>query len=165
MAGGQTQSGRTLGHPMVWVVLAMALLWAWGVSRDDATYAPPEQQASPPVSSANLLFMDGPKGRIEVLEAQSQSLLAAYESGEASFLRGILRSLVRERRVRDIESGGAFHLALLENGSLVISDPATGYWMALEAFGTDNRRVFAELLQRATTLNMLAMHRASEAMR
>ena len=65
---------------MVWVVLAMALLWAWGVSRDDATYAPPEQQTSPPVSSANLLFMDGPKGRIEVLEAQSQSLLAAYES-------------------------------------------------------------------------------------
>ena len=165
MAGGQRQSGRALGHPMVWVVFARALLGAWGVSRDDATYAPPKQQASPPVSSANLFFMDGPKGRIEVLEAQSQSLLAAYESGEASFLRGILRSLVRERRVRDIESGGAFHLALLENGSLVISDPATGYWMALEAFGTDNRRVFAELLQRATTLNMLAMHRASEAMR
>lgn len=142
---------------MVWVVLAMALLWAWGVSRDDATYAPPQQQASLPVSSVNLLFVDGPKGRIEVLEAQSRSLLAAYESGEASFLRGILRSLVRERRVRDIDSAGVFQLALLENGSLVISDPATSYWMALEAFGTDNRRVFAELLQRATTLEMVAL--------
>ena len=147
---------------MVWVVLAMALLWAWGVSRDDATYAPPQQQASPPVSSANLLFVDGPKGRIEVLEAQSRSLLAAYESGEASFLRGILRSLVRERRVRDIDSAGLFQLALLENGSLVISDPATGYWMALEAFGTDNRRVFAELLQRAITLEMVALRGDSE---
>ena len=147
---------------MVWVVLAMALLWAWGVSRDDATYAPPQQQASLPISSADLVFVDGPKGRIDVLEAQSQSLLAAYESGEASFLRGILRSLVRERRVRDIESGGAFHLALLENGSLVISDPATGYWMALEAFGTDNRRVFAELLQRATALDMIAMQPSTE---
>ena len=93
---------------------------------------------------------------------RTKSLLAAYESGEASFLRGILRSLVRERRVRDIESGGAFHLALLENGSLVISDPATGYWMALEAFGTDNRRVFAELLQRATTLDMIAMQPLNE---
>ena len=147
---------------MVWVVLAMALLWAWGVSRDDATYAPPQQQASLPVSSANLLFVDGPKGRIEVLEAQSRSLLAAYESGEASFLRGILRSLVRERRVRDIDSAGVFQLALLENGSLVISDPATGYWMALEAFGTDNRRVFAELLQRANTLEMVALRGDSE---
>lgn len=147
---------------MVWVVLAMALLWTWGVSRDDATYAPPQQQASLPISTADLLFVDGPKGRIDVLEAQSQSLLAAYESGEASFLRGILRSLVRERRVRDIESGGAFHLALLENGSLVISDPATGYWMALEAFGTDNRRVFAELLQRATALDMIAMQPSTE---
>lgn len=157
MAGGQAQPRRSLGHPMVWVVLAMALLWAWGVSRDDATYAPPQQQASLPVSSVNLLFVDGPKGRIEVLEAQSRSLLAAYESGEASFLRGILRSLVRERRVRDIDSAGVFQLALLENGSLVISDPATSYWMALEAFGTDNRRVFAELLQRATTLEMVAL--------
>ncbi|GIR71879.1 MAG: hypothetical protein CM15mP74_31300 [Halieaceae bacterium] len=64
--GGQTQPRRTLGHPMVWVVLAMALLWAWGVSREDTTYAPPQQQASPSVSSAQLLFIDGPKGRIDV---------------------------------------------------------------------------------------------------
>ena len=78
------------------------------------------------------------------------------------FLRGILRSLVRERRVRDIDSAGVFELALLENGSLVISDPATGYWMALEAFGTDNRRVFAELLQRATALEMVALRSDSE---
>ena len=79
---------------MVWVVLAMALLWAWGVSREDTTYAPPQQQASPSVSSAQLLFIAGPKGRIDVLEAQTQSPLATYASGEGSFLRGILRSLV-----------------------------------------------------------------------
>ena len=141
---------------MVWVVLAMALLWAWGVSREDTTYAPPQQQASPSVSSAQLLFIDGPKGQIDVLEAQTQSPLATYASGEGSFLRGILRSLVRERKVRDIAAGGAFDLSLLENGSLVISDPETGYWMALEAFGTDNRRVFAEILQRAKSLELIA---------
>ena len=39
---------------------------------------------------------------------------------------------------------------------MVISDPETGYWMALEAFGTDNRRVFAELLQRAKSLELIA---------
>ena len=39
---------------------------------------------------------------------------------------------------------------------LVISDPVTGYWMALEAFGTDNRRVFAEILQRANSLELIA---------
>ena len=142
---------------MVWVVLAMALLWGWGVSRQDITYAPPPQQASPSVTSADLLFIDGPKGRIDVLEAQTHTPLAAFESGEGSFLRGILRSLVRERSVRDIDPGGTFQLALLENGSLVISDPATGYWMALEAFGVDNRRVFAEILQSAAALELVAM--------
>jgi putative photosynthetic complex assembly protein len=134
---------------MVWVVLAMALLWGWAVSRDDATYAPPEPQAAASVLSAALLFVDGPEGRIDVLEAQTESQLAQYGSGEASFLRGILRSLVRERRIRDLEAGGVFELNLLDNGSLVISDPETRYWMALEAFGVDNRQVFVTLLERA----------------
>jgi len=149
MIGGQARTGGALGYPMIWVVIAMAVLWAWGVSREDASYVPPQPQVSPLVSSADLLFLDGPNGTIDVLEATSQSLLARYTSGEGSFLRGILRSLVRERRVRELEPGGTFTLSLLENGSLVLSDPETGYWMALEAFGVDNRRVFAELLQSA----------------
>ena len=151
------QPRRTLGHPMVWVILAMALLWAWGVSREDAHYAPPQQQASLPVTSADLLFVDGDRGRIDVLDARTRATLAVYESGEGSFLRGILRSLVRERRVRDLDPGGAFNLALLDNGSLVISDPDTGYWMALEAFGIDNRRLFAELLEQALSEEIAAI--------
>ena len=47
---------------MVWVVLAMALLWGWAVSRDEATYSPPEPQVAAAVSSATLLFVDGPWG-------------------------------------------------------------------------------------------------------
>ncbi len=139
---------------MVWVVLAMALLWGWAVSRDEATYAPPEPQVAAAVSSATLLFVDGPAGRIDVLESQTEIELAQYHSGEGSFLRGILRSLVRERRIRDLEAGGVFELNLLENGSLVISDPETGYWMALEAFGVDNRQVFVTLLERAQELDI-----------
>ena len=141
---------------MVWVVLALALLWAWGVSREDADYAPPPQQASLPVSSSDLLFIDGPRGRIDVLNARTQATLAVYESGEGSFLRGVLRSLVRERRVRDLDPGGAFSLALLDNGSLVISDPDTGYWMALEAFGLDNRKLFADILEQAVANDIAA---------
>ena len=150
------QPRRTLGHPMVWVILAMALLWAWGVSREDAHYAPPQQQSSLTVFSADLLFIDGPRGRIDVLDVQTQATLAVYESGEGSFLRGIVRSLVRERRVRNLDPGGAFNLALLDNGSLVISDPDTGYWMALEAFGIDNRRLFAEILEQALSEKVAA---------
>ncbi len=149
MTGGQTTVPSPLRHPMVWVALAMALLWTWGVTRDDVSYTPPSPQSASLVSATDLRFVDGSDGQIIVLHATSGSELARYASGEGSFLRGILRSLVRERRVRHLESGGAFRLALLDNGSLVISDPETGYWMALEAFGVDNRRAFAELLHRA----------------
>ena len=141
---------------MVWVVLAMTLLWAWGVARDDVSYTPPPPQSAPAVSSIDLIFVDASEGQIVVLLATTGDELARYSAGEGSFLRGILRSLVRERRVRHLDSGGAFHLALLDNGSLVISDPETGYWMALEAFGVDNRRAFAELLDRAHASSRIA---------
>ena len=127
----------------------MALLWGWAVSRDDADYAPPEPQAAATLSSAVLLFIDGPAGRIEVVDAETGSRLAQSGWGEGSFLRGILRSLVRERRIRDLDAGGIFNLSLFDNRSLVISDPETNYWMALEAFGVDNRQWFVELLKRA----------------
>ncbi len=156
MTGGQTTVPSPLRHPMVWVVLAMALLWTWGVTRDDVSYTPPSPQSATSVSATDLRFVDGPEGQIIVLHAATGSELARYTSGEGSFLRGILRSLVRERRVRHLESGGAFHLALLDNGSLVISDPETGYWMALEAFGVDNRRAFAELLDQSHHSNGIA---------
>ena len=66
---------------MVWVVLAMALLWVWGVSRQGITYAPPQQQASPSITSADLLFIDGPEGRIDVLEAQTHTPLGSFRIG------------------------------------------------------------------------------------
>ena len=163
MTGGQTTAPSPLRHPMVWVVLAMALLWTWGVTRDDVSYTPPSPQSATSVSATDLRFVDGPEGQIIVLHAATGSELARYTSGEGSFLRGILRSLVRERRVRHLESGGAFHLALLDNGSLVISDPETGYWMALEAFGVDNRRAFAELLDQSHHLDGIASATAGSA--
>ena len=83
------------------------------------------------------------------MDAETGSKLAQYGSGEGSFLRGILRSLVRERRIRDLDAGGIFNFSLLDNRSLVISDPETNYWMAMEAFGVDNRQLFVELLERA----------------
>ena len=90
---------------MVWVVLAMALLWAWGVSREDTTYAPPQQQASQSVSSAQLLFIDGPKGRIDVWR-RKRNLLWPLMRPVRAVSCGILRSLVRERKVRDIAAAG-----------------------------------------------------------
>ena len=70
---------------MVWVVLAMALLWGWAVSRDEATYAPPEPQVAAAVSSATLLFVDGPAGRIDVLESQTESNLPSTTRVRAVF--------------------------------------------------------------------------------
>jgi len=71
-------------------------------------------------------------------------------SGEQGFLRGTLRALARDRRLRNLSSEAPFELALYENGRLSITDTLTSRGIDLEAFGPDNVAVFAKILQEFT---------------
>jgi len=67
-------------------------------------------------------------------------------SGEQGFLRGTLRALARDRRMRNLTSEAPFELALFKDGRLSIIDTLTGKGIDLEAFGPDNVAVFAKIL-------------------
>ena len=68
-------------------------------------------------------------------------------TGEQGFLRGTLRALARERRLRNLTSDAPFELTLLEDGRLSINDTLTKKGIDLEAFGPDNVAVFVEILK------------------
>ena len=68
-------------------------------------------------------------------------------TGEQGFLRGTLRALARERRLRNLSSDAPFELTLLEDGRLSINDTLTNKGIDLEAFGPDNVAVFVEILK------------------
>lgn len=95
-----------------------------------------------------LRFVDQPDGAIEVIDAVSEQPVQRF-SGEQGFLRGTLRALVRERKLRGmaIVSEQPFELIAHDGGRLTLRDPATGSSIALESFGSSNVAVFTHLMR------------------
>jgi putative photosynthetic complex assembly protein len=100
---------------------------------------------APPVASRSLRFEDGPDGSVAVLDAKTGREVERVQ-GEAGFLRGALRALARERRLRKLGSEAAFDLIARADGRLTLADPATGERIDLESFGHTNAAAFARLL-------------------
>lgn len=98
-----------------------------------------------PVATRLLRFEDGPDGSVAVIDATSGRLLERVQ-GEQGFLRGSLRALARERRMRDVGAQPPFELAARADGRLTLTDTATGARLDLESFGPTNAAVFARLL-------------------
>jgi len=91
-----------------------------------------------------LRFEDRPNGDVAVMEGQSALEITRYV-GEQGFVRGILRTLSRERMRRGIGSGPTFELIGHTDGRLTLLDTATGQRINLESFGPTNMASFAML--------------------
>lgn len=105
---------------------------------------------APTAAQRSLRFEDGPNGSVRVLDARTGQTIDSV-SGEAGFLRGSLRALVRERKMRGIGSGPAFELIARTDGRLTLLDPATGERLDLESFGPTNSAVYRRWLQPSAT--------------
>jgi putative photosynthetic complex assembly protein len=101
-----------------------------------------------PTQTRMLRFIDQPDGSINVIDKSNDQLVQNF-SGEQGFVRGTLRSLVRERKVRGVDASTerAFELIAHSNGRLTLRDPVTGATIALESFGPTNMAVFADLMR------------------
>jgi putative photosynthetic complex assembly protein len=70
------------------------------------------------------------------------------EPGTGGFLRGVLRGFARDRKLRGLgEEAAPFALTRWADGRLSVTDPATGRYVDLGAFGPDNWKAFAQLLE------------------
>ncbi len=152
-----------LRHPIFLALAAMALAWALVAVNTDIDPGPPEKPAVTIVASVSLDFSDTDSGGVVVTDAESGSEVHRYDMGEGSFVRGVLRTLVRERASRDIAGQPSFQLELTSDSSLMLVDEDTGYWnmlcdypwgfLALEAFGPDNYREFRDMFDTAQALS------------
>jgi putative photosynthetic complex assembly protein len=112
---------------------------------------------APTVAERALRITDA-KTSIQVHDASTGALIEEFHGvdGEASFVRGSVRALVREREMRELPHDAApFRLLARADGRLTLLDPATGQRLDLEAFGARNAAIYARLLQptpRTTTL-------------
>jgi putative photosynthetic complex assembly protein len=97
------------------------------------------------VAKKTLQFRDLPNGAVGVISADNGQMITQVE-GQAGFVRGILRALARDRRIRQISGDDAFELISRADGRLTLIDLATNNRIDLEAFGKDNAAQFAAFL-------------------
>lgn len=109
-----------------------------------------ETPSAPPAVSRELRFEDRDDGGVLVLDAADGRVVAAIESGEGGFIRGVLRGLARERRSQGIGPEPPFSLQLTAGGELFLADPATSQLVNLNAFGPTNAGAFLRLLDGAS---------------
>jgi len=97
----------------------------------------------------DLHFYDMPDGAVRVVAPGVPDRMIPTASG--GFVRGVLRSLVRDRRARGLGSDQPFRVTQWSDGAVTIEDVATGRVLNLNAFGPTNREDFVKLIAPAAT--------------
>ena len=128
-----------------------------------AIESPPPARA-PAVESQALMFADAADGGVIVMAHPGDEVLGNIAAGEASFLRGVLRSLVRERRMQGAATDAGFRLTRFADGRVTLTDLATERELDLRAFGYENATDFIRYLpsQQAAATNPQAAVARSE---
>ncbi len=135
------------------VVLVGASLFMVGAARLGLIETPASAVAAPTTASAvvsrDMRFHDRADGgiRVEVVGQADR----AIEPETGGFLRGIMRSMVRERRARGLGSEAAFRVTEWSDGTVTVEDLATRHVLTLNAFGPTNRQAFIDLMRPAET--------------
>lgn len=101
-----------------------------------------------PAFERTLRFFDEPDGTVRVEDGATAEVLGRFGPGEGGFIRASVRSLVHQRRIRDIGPEVAFELIEWDNRALTLRDPVTDKAVEVSSFGPDNYAIFANLLDR-----------------
>jgi putative photosynthetic complex assembly protein len=108
----------------------------------NASQVPP----SPVVLSRDLRFTDGPNGVSLVQDAADGTTVAVLPPGTEGFVRGVLRTVSRERRRANVTEDTPLRLARLADGRLTLTDLGTQRVIELKSFGPTNEAAFAAFL-------------------
>ncbi len=101
---------------------------------------------TPEVQARDIQFQDVPDGSLAVLDVETGALITTLPPGNGGFVRGVLRTMARQRKGYQADLSQPFHLARRESGDLTLKDPVTGIRLELKAFGLSNEASFAQLL-------------------
>jgi putative photosynthetic complex assembly protein len=109
------------------------------------------EEGARPVATRLLGFADRADGAVVITDLTTRKVVQTIEpGGETGFVRGVMRGLARDRKMRGIGNAPGFELTLWGNGQLSLTDTATKRELELGGFGGTNRAAFASLLESST---------------
>jgi putative photosynthetic complex assembly protein len=100
------------------------------------------------VTTRDIRFEDQLDGGIEVRDATTNTVIERVAPETNGFMRGAVRSLVRERKRSGIGADKPFSIVALADARLVLRDNVTDHEIDLASFGSTNAVVFAKLLSK-----------------
>jgi putative photosynthetic complex assembly protein len=110
-------------------------------------YNPSQVAPSPVVESRDIRFLDAADGTLIVADAGDRQQIAVLPSGNAGFVRGVLRAIARDRHSRHISMDTPFQVARLADGRLILRDLGSQRVIELNSFGPSNFGAFAAFLK------------------
>lgn len=97
--------------------------------------------------SRDLTFTEGDDGILRVTETAGGREVKRFESGEAGFIRAMVRGLVRNRTRYGEPGVGDFRVAMASDGDVWVEDLGTRQNIELKAFGPTQVAAFAQFIQ------------------
>jgi putative photosynthetic complex assembly protein len=99
------------------------------------------------VVTRDLRFADRADGAVVITDMADGRIAHIILPGQKTgFIRGVMRSFSRERKMKGFGAEAPYRLTAWADGEISLVDSATGRAVELNAFGTDNRKAFAALL-------------------
>lgn len=99
------------------------------------------------VTEREFRFSDRKDGALVIADARTDVPVVILEPGSnTGFIRGVMRGLMRERVLKEVERGAPVRVTQWADGALTLTDLGTGRIIELGSFGPDNRRAFAAVL-------------------
>ncbi len=97
-------------------------------------------------SERSFVATDRGDGAVVLTDATTGRDVLVAAPGEDGFMRGTLRGLARDRRMRDLGPEAPFRLVAWTDGRMTLDDTSTGRRLDLLAFGQTQVEAFARLL-------------------
>ena len=108
------------------------------------------------VATRDIRFEDQLDGGIEVFDATTNTVIERVAPETNGFMRGAVRSLVRERKRSNINADRPFSIVALADARLVLRDNVTDHEIDLASFGSTNAEVFAKLLSKPDAVTKIS---------
>jgi putative photosynthetic complex assembly protein len=138
-ASFSTQAGLAIGFVLIALVTSIAYLKASGSSAEVVPLSAVIEQRS-------LRFLDAEEGNVAVIDYRSGKQIATI-TGQAGFVRGALRALVRERKLAGEGSDKPFNLVAYKDGRVTLEDTVSQQRIDLGSFGPENAANFVGFLK------------------
>lgn len=98
------------------------------------------------VEERDLYFQDHKNGQVLVFDANSKEEIGKFQKGEGAFVRISMRSMMRQRKLKEVDLKKPFKLVRFSDGNIKIVDPYSNEFIRINAFGPIAIKSFGQFL-------------------